>query len=162
MSAIGTLPETPSSAPPTHTGSDEPGYKRLTLEQLGKVARLTAEGLPQTVIAEQLGVTQSAISRAIHKLGTDTTELATLHFRSRSYRTARRLTDIVEKGSDDNAIKASKVVLAASGVLKEDSGTTVGVQVVIGMPGQPVGPPLDSTRVVVVSSQADTPVESAG
>ena len=122
---------------PVHTSHAPPRYDRLTYEQLGTVLRLHADGKPQTFIAEAVNCTQSAISHALKRLGSDTAELAKHHLKSRSYRAARRVTTLVEKGKDDVALKAAKTVLAASGVIEGLTGVSVGVQVNIGSPGAP-------------------------
>jgi hypothetical protein len=140
------------------------GYQHITQPQLGVILRLTAEGRPQTVIAAALGISQAGVSKALKRLGSDSTDLARHHLKARSYTTARRLTKVAEKGKDGDAVKAAKLVLAASGVIEGVTGVTVGVQVVIGGAQQPA---FDSSSITVESAGnaldatvATLPVES--
>jgi predicted transcriptional regulator len=109
------------------------GAKHLTQSQLGIVLALSREGKTQTEIGQALGVSQAAISLALQRLGTDTTELAVHRAKSSSYSAVNRLAAISRKGKDQDAIKASSKILEVAGVLNSDSkGVSVGVQVIIG------------------------------
>jgi hypothetical protein len=123
-------------APPLPDGSRQRNHIPQNL--LGAILRLHAEGKPQTAIAQFLGVSQPAISKALSRLGADTTDLARHHFKSRAYKTSRRLTAIAEKGKDGDAVKAGKVVLEAAGVISSmNSSIQLGIQVIIGGESQP-------------------------
>jgi hypothetical protein len=56
---------------------------------------------------------------------------------------------MVEKGKDEDALKAAKVVLAASGVIERTSGVMVGVQVIVRQPGDKM-----SAEVVTVTTES--------
>jgi hypothetical protein len=110
----------------------------LSQADLGYILRLHAEGLPQTAIAARLGRTQAAISKALKRLGTDSTALATHHFKARSYKVARKVTHVAETGKDADSVKAAKVVLEAAGVISSmNSSIQLGIQVIIGGESQP-------------------------
>jgi hypothetical protein len=160
MSALSTLPETAASVPPAHTGSDEPAYRRLTDDQRRKILVLHDEGLTQVAIAEQLGIHQGTVSRIVRVFAGDNTDLARRYAKATALNTVRRVVDIARKGKDDQAIKAAKVHMEIAEVIGAAQGLNVGVQVVIGMPGQPVGPTLETVRVVTSTGQPPT-LESA-
>lgn len=151
--------ETLQDVAPANTGAPPPAYERLDTEKLALLLRWSSDGLTQVEIAQRLGCSQPAVSQALKRIGPDATELASAYFRGRAYKVARRMSRIAEKGKDGDAVKAGKVVLAASGVLKEDTAINVGVQVVLGMPGQSIGPPLD-VRVQTLTTPVSTPAES--
>jgi biotin synthase-related radical SAM superfamily protein len=109
------------------------GAKHLTHAQLGIVLALHREGKTQAQIAQALEVSQQTISRALDRLGTDTTELAVHAAKASAYRAVRRLDTVVKKGSDDHAIRASGKLLEVAEVLNAgNKGVSVGVQVIIG------------------------------
>jgi hypothetical protein len=102
------------------------------------ILRLSAENRPQTAIAQALGVNQAAVSYALKRLGTDTSELAKHHFKATSYRAARKVTGVLETGKPDERLKAAKVVLEAAGVISSvNSSIQLGIQVIIGGESQP-------------------------
>jgi hypothetical protein len=143
-----TEPDTTSPFP--HGTRSTPAYKRLTHSQLGVILRLHADGRPQTAIAHALGVDQSAISLALKRLGTDSSELAKHHFKATSYRAARKVTGVLESGKPDERLKAAKVVLEAAGVISgANSQIQLGVSVVIGGAQQPA---FDSSSITVESA----------
>ena len=123
-----------------HTESATRGYQQLTISEIGLILEWHDKGVPQVEIAQRLGKNQSSISRLIAKLGTDSSPIAKRHFQTRAYRSAIRMTRIAEKGKDDDAIKAARVVLAAAGVVAPVANTPSSTFVVqIGIQGQPVG-----------------------
>jgi DNA-binding CsgD family transcriptional regulator len=112
--------------------------RRLTQAELGLLLALRAEGKTQVEIAQRLDCDQTAVSKALKRLGQDTTQLASHHLKSRSYSIARRLTSIAEKSeNDDHAIKAAKTVLAGAGVIQSGQQVTVNAAVMIAQPGKP-------------------------
>jgi hypothetical protein len=117
---------------PAHSADLTPKYDRLKYADIGKILRLHDEGLPQTVIAEQVGCHQSTISRVLSELGDDTSELAVRRLKVSALKAANRVVDITENSPhSDEALKAAKVVLAASGVTERDKAFTTQPMVVV-------------------------------
>jgi hypothetical protein len=104
----------------------------ITQPELGLILRLHNDGLSQVAIAKRLDKTQASISKALKRLGTDSTDLARHHLKAKAYNTARRLTKVAEKGKDADSVKAARLVLAGSGVITETSTVQLGIQVIIG------------------------------
>lgn len=159
MSPPDTLQDVALDSIPAYIPGTGPAYARLTVTDIGLALALHDEGKSQVEIAQRLGVTQASISRLLKKLSGDSSVIATRLLKARAYRSAIRVAHIAEKGRADEALKAAKVVLTASGVLSTDTNINVGVQVQIGMPGQGVGPAL---RDITVVSAPVAPVESTG
>jgi hypothetical protein len=133
------MPETQElqtvESPEMHSGMDlrrRASFSQLTISDIGQILEWHDKGVSQVEMAQRLGKNQSSISRIISKLGADSSLVAKRHFATRAYRSAVRMTHIAEKGKPDDAIKAAKLVLSASGVTKEDSGTTINAVVVVG------------------------------
>lgn len=148
-----TRPPVVTDAPVAHTDSAEPTYQRFNLERLGLLLRFHRDGLTQTEIAQRLDCTQSAVSRALDRLGHDSTDLAKALFQTRSYDAARRVIKLTQSETEKIALDASKVVLSATGVTERVTATVnVGVQVVVGSPGP--SHPVDHALPVL-----DAPVE---
>lgn len=130
------LQETPAcNAPPT------PAYRRLTQTDLGLILALRAEGKTQAEIAQRLDVTQQCISDALRQLGTDSLDLARHKAKASAYRRVRRLDKWTEK-RDSIGLKAAQELNQIAGLTAsaDAKGVSVGIQVVIGMPGSPAGP----------------------
>jgi hypothetical protein len=107
--------------------------RRFTHAELGMILALNAEGLSQVQIAQRLACDQTAISKLLRRMGTDTTGLAVHAAKASSYRAVKRLDAVVRKGSDDHAIRATGKLLEVAGIASSDSkGVSVGVQVIIG------------------------------
>ena len=136
-------PDTLQPTPESYTDALTKREGKFTQAELGLILHLSSEGKTQVEIAQRLACSQAAISKALKRLGVDTTTLAEHHFKSRSYFVARRLTRIAEKSEDeDAAIKAGGKALEAAGLTGQRvSGSgAVQIQVNVGMPGQPAGP----------------------
>ena len=136
-----------------------PLYSRLTVDDVSLILRYHGDGLSQTEIAQRLGKHQTSIGRVIRKLGSDSSDIAKALFRARAYRSAVRVTRIAEKGRPEDALKAAKVVLAASGVIEGVSAINLGVQVIIGTPQQAA---LDASSITVMSGQGMTGASLSG
>jgi hypothetical protein len=130
-----------------HSPAPRTQGRRFTQAELGFILAFNAEGKSQVEIAQRLNCDQSAISYALKRLGTDTTQLAVHRAKQSSYGAVNRLAAISRKGKDGDAIKASGKLLEVAGVLNSDSkGVSVGVQVIIGD-----GPdPLAGAKVISV------------
>lgn len=148
--------ETPQGAPEhalIPTDSEAKKRYRLTHAELGLMLALRAEGKTQAQIAQRLDKDQTAISKALRRLGTDSTQLATHHLKAKSYAVARRLTSIAEKTSNEReAIAASKAVLTGAGVIQSNQQVTVNTAVMIAQPDKPEtwgpGPVLEGAKAV--------------
>jgi DNA-binding CsgD family transcriptional regulator len=129
---------------------------RLTQTELGIALALRAEGKTQAQIAQRLDKDQTTIGKALRRLGTDSTQLASHHLKAKSYAAARRVTTIAEKSADEaEALKAAKVVLAGAGVIQSNQQVTVNNAVIIGQPGKPetLGP--DAVFGEVIEAKVD-------
>jgi predicted XRE-type DNA-binding protein len=104
-------------APESNTGKQ----KRLTDLDKAFALRYQQEGLTQVVIAQRLGVTQSAISQWLSKCQ-DTTAEAGLYFRGRALSMAEK---VVKKGKPNDLIAALKGV----SVLQEERAVGLVVQI---------------------------------
>jgi transcription initiation factor TFIIIB Brf1 subunit/transcription initiation factor TFIIB len=142
------------SPPPAPKQADEPKYRRLTLDQIKAIRDLRKLDKTQTEIAQVLGVDQKTVSRHLQALIDDSTSLATDAAKASAYRRVRRL--------DSWTRKRDKVGLEAARELNRIAGLTdkagiqanVGVQVLIGMPGQPAGSdPLQVVEAQVVTGK---------
>lgn len=112
----------------------KPDYSRLTRAEIGSILSLARAGKTQTEIAQALGCNVSTVSRWLEKLD-DTTELAKQRLRN----SAEALSERVIRDAD---VDQSLEVLDRLDVLpkKQSEGNRTGVQIVIGMPGNPAGP----------------------
>jgi hypothetical protein len=132
--------ELQDSTLPAHsarTPDKPPKYKRLTHDQLGKALRLHTEGLDDVRIAAVLKCHQSTVNRALAGLGVDTTALAQHRLKASAFPAVERTLAVLEKGKDDVALKAAKLVLEGSGVISTTSTVQLGIQVIIGGESQP-------------------------
>lgn len=137
--ALAELPDTPESDTPAHTSSPaatDAAYRRLTTHAKGQILRYHADGLDQTQIAQLVGCHQSTVSRCLHDLGFDSTELAQARLKASALDIAERVVKVAVDANPREAMLAAKLAFAASGVTKEDSGAPVNVAVVIGLPNQ--------------------------
>lgn len=113
-------------------------WDKFTQAELGLILALRAEGKTQPEIAQRLGRSQAAISKALKRLGADSTGLALHHAKAKSYAVARRLARIVEKSSDeDAAIKAGKTLWQAAGVIQSGQQVTVNNAIVVARADDP-------------------------
>lgn len=125
---------------PAEGYSDPPDRKwdKFTQAELGLILALRSEGKTQPEIAQRLGRSQAAISKALKRLGADSTGLAMHHAKAKSYAVARRLARIAEKSDDeDAAIKAGKTLWQAAGVIQSNQQVTVNNAVLIAQPDKP-------------------------
>jgi predicted XRE-type DNA-binding protein len=127
--------------------ANSPSYKRLTNEDRILALELAKRGITQRAIAEQLGVTQSAISQWLSTT-VDTTEIASLFLRGQALHMAK---NVVQKGQARDHIQALKGI----GVLEQDkSELNIGIQV--SLPGMPI----ESAPVVSAVSVSPVPDQS--
>jgi DNA-binding MarR family transcriptional regulator len=138
MSTLHMADQTPQEPALIPTDSAERKRLRLTQTELGIVLALRAEGKTQAQIAQRLDKDQTTIGKALRRLGSDSTQLATHHLKARSYTVARRLARIAEKTDNEReAIAASKAVLAGAGVIQSGQQVTVNTAVLIAQPDRP-------------------------
>ena len=133
---VTTAPQTPEPDAEAHAPDDasiEQAYKHLTHDQLGQILRYSADGMSDALIAEALGVHRTTICRARNKLGSDSVDLALHRLKASALPTAERVIDVALHANAREAMLASKLVFAATGVTKEDTGAPINVAVVIGM-----------------------------
>jgi ParB-like chromosome segregation protein Spo0J len=130
--------QTPPETALIPTETAERKRYRLTHAELGLMLALRAEGKTQAQIAQRLDKDQTAISKALRRLGTDTTPLAQHHLKAKSYTAARRLTSLAENTENPReAIAAIKTVLAGAGVIQSGQQVTVNNAVLIAQPDKP-------------------------
>lgn len=101
--------------------SHKPTQKRLTDADKAMALRYEQEGLTQVLIAQRLGVTQSAISLWLSQCR-DTTAEASSYFRGRALPMAEK---IVKRGRPSDLIKA----LQGVGVLEQDRASGLVIQI---------------------------------
>ena len=124
-----------------------PQYKRVTTEEAAKIYRLRREGLTLEEIADHLGRSLETIHRHLEAFERDTTEDAAKVLKASALPAAMKAQELLEHGDGRVALGAVKTVLQATSLLEQQGqSTAIGVQVVIGMPGQPAGP--DPLQVV--------------
>lgn len=151
--------ETPQQTEPAYMVGTGPAYERLTLTDINLVLRLRHEGKTQVEIAQRLNKSQASISRALKKLGDESTDLAKHHLSSRAYKAARRVTTIAEKSENEGeALKAAKFVLQANGIGQSNQQVTVNTAVMIAQPDKPEtwGPLPSFVEAKVVENSAET------
>ena len=153
-----TAPQTPAPDTEAHAPDDasiEQAYKHLTHDQLGQILRYSADGMSDALIAEALGVHRTTVCRARNKLGADSVDLAIHRLKASALPTAERVINVALHANPREAMLASKLVFAASGVTKEDTGAPVNVAVVIGLPDQAAQVTLVSAHNQPTSPQTD-------
>lgn len=125
-----------------------PDRSRLTRAEVGALLNLHKAGKTQVEIAQALGIDQSNVSRWLDKL-VDTTELAKHTLRNSASTLAKR---VVKNANVEESLE----VLDRLEVLpkRQTEARAGGVNIVIGMPGQPAGP----DPVVVDLSPSVAPV----
>lgn len=142
--------ETPPAPDELHTLQRRANFNQLSVEDMGRILEWADQDIPQTEIAQRLGKNQSSISRCLRKLGRSSVPIAKRIAEARAYRSVTRLTRIAEKSpNEDVAVKAGKAVLEVAGLTGQGlTGVSVGVQVIIGAPGQAA---VDAQTITVTS-----------
>jgi len=133
------------------------GNKRLSPEQVAHIQSLRRinPDLTQAQIAEAVGTTQSTVSRWLQALEHDTTEDAKQLYAASQLKVAATVLDKLDDADGKVALKAAEIAHKVGKLLDDKTPqTNVGVQVVIGMPGQPAGP--DPLQVVATETVTAT------
>ncbi len=121
-----------------------PDFSRLTLAEESLILQLANEGKSQTAIAQVLGCSQPTVSRVIHAF-TDTREHAKRILHNGA---AKLATKVVDASDVDQALEVLDRLDVAP---KRVAAAGAGVNILIGMPGQAIGPD------VIVLPQAQNP-----
>jgi DNA-binding transcriptional regulator YiaG len=108
-----TAPETPPAS--------RPDYSRLSQSDIARVFALHKAGLTQTVIAQQIGCSQRAVSKWLQDC-TDTTDISKFYLRGQALSMAR---NIVKKGRAADHV----AVLKGLSVLEDNSSSGLVVQI---------------------------------
>jgi ParB-like chromosome segregation protein Spo0J len=157
MMAQQSATQTPPDALASYSEPPERKGEHFTHAELGLILAFNAEGKTQTEIAQRLGRSQVAVSKALRRLGTDTAQLAKHHLAARSFKAARRVTRIAETSANEGeALKAAKFVLQANGIGQSNQQVTVNTAVMIAQPDRPEtwGPGPSFLEAKVVSERA--------
>ena len=135
-------PQTTTSEPaPLYQPSRSTKHKGVTTTDIALMVQLAEEGKTQAEIAQRLGLSQPTVHYHLSQFAKPTRELAERLMDASLLNDAQRLNDIAEKGAADEAIKAIKLKWQARKMVDDaKSNSNIGIQVVIGMPGQPAGP----------------------
>jgi hypothetical protein len=144
---------------PKHTetltqSDDSHGYSRVSQEKLLAIKQLHKLGKTGQEIAAALEVHPSTVSRWLKVLegGDNTVPEARNLMKAQALPAAM---GIMEQTTDtDPRVRqgALKAVLALAGVQEGSAQVTVGVQVIVGAPGQPAGP--DPFEGVIITKPA--------
>ena len=136
------IPATQLTTEDSHA-TDEP-YKRLSNAQRGKILRLSAEGLTQSVIAAQIGTTQATVSRTLSAFA-DNTGLAKLRAKAASL----EVVDASITQAKAGRAAHTKLMLQVAELIGQDASAESRVTVMIGMPGvtNPPTPLLEGEQV---------------
>ena len=125
---------------------------RLTIAETGLCLQLANEGLTQTAIAQRLACSQATVSRTL-KAFTDTRELAKRRLHGSADRLVRR---VIAKADVEESLELLDRIDVAP---KRQASAGQGVNIVIGMVGQPIGPAITLSPATFA---LDAPEQGAG
>ncbi len=116
-------------------------YSRVSPAQAIAIVRLRQANpaLEGKEIARAIGVHPSTVSRWLQILNTDTVPEARKLMRSQALRATMKIVDQVEHTDPRVSQGAAKSIIATAGVA-ELAPVMVGVQIIVGSPGNPAGP----------------------
>ncbi len=123
------MPEPAIDTPAKRTAD----YSRLTQAEESLCLHLANDGLTQTAIAQRLGCHPSSVSRTLAAF-TDTRELAKRRLQGSADRLVRR---VISKATVEESLEVLDRIDVAP---KRQSGAGSSVNILIGMPGQAIGP----------------------
>jgi hypothetical protein len=121
-------------------------FGRLSLEDLGEILRLSAKGWSQRKIAEFIGCSQPSVSYALTRMADSSAHLQAL-MRAKSHKALEQWADIaIPKAAERGDHRPARELLeAAHPELRPQPANSAGgggVTINIGMPGQPIAPPV--------------------
>lgn len=133
-------------------------YGRLSIADLGLIARLAREGRTQRQIAAVIGCSQPTVSYAIRRLSANQDDLVAV-MKAKSQKALEQwetATEVAAKRGDHRP--AREFIEAAHPELRPqatNSAGGVGVTIVIGQPGSPVGLPTIEVSAVTTQAKPD-------